>query len=301
MPNQLSDIDKELEKAELELSQPEPEQTPPVEETPEEEPETVEEEETPDTPPETVEEPEKSEESPDTEKETAEPHPYDKQFADRGLGSQFRDVADLIDRESDRTTYIGSQGRRIQEQDAELAEYRRQSEAPRTLTTEEQNERFAEKPLEVMDENYVRRDDAASSDKRITALEDQAALDQVAIATLEIPELKNVASALRSGSEPVRGYNKHWDAMWDAVSTNPALKGLRGPGAVKVLFDLTKESVAPKKKPPVKKLSPERKAAASTNSGGKVAKELKPNTDGEYPGWGSTAEEIEKALKKRSA
>lgn len=296
MPNQSSDIDKELEKAELELSQPEPEETPPAEETPEEEPKKVEEEKTTDTTQETAEETEESEEPTDTEEETAEPHPYDKQFADRGLGSQFRDVSDLISRESDRTQYIGSQERRIREQAEEIEEYRKRNQTPkRELTPEE------EESVGFMDERYVGRDDATSSDKRITALEEQAGLDQVAIATLEIPELKNVASALRSGSNPVRGYNKHWDAMQDAFNSNAALKGLRGPGAVKVLFDLTKNSVEPKKKPPVKKLSAERKASASTNSGGKVSKELKPSPDGEYPGWGSTAEDIEKALNKRTA
>lgn len=225
----------------------------------------------------------------DTVPEPAEPN-YQTIFEEQGLGSQFKDVEDLIRRTPDSNRWNESLHKTNQVLQRELEDYRRrvaeEQKAP-SIDPEKFIDTFNSNPIEALRHSgFVTKDDLANFEQKQTVLEQRGIQRDLADAVGEYPELKDIASGLRLGQQPVPGMNKYWDAIERVALKYPGIDRAGASTALQVLFPEARKLVDVHKKPPVEKVPTEDKDRAKTTPSAKAG-------DGGIPDFGKmTSEQI---------
>lgn len=208
----------------------------------------------------------------DTVPEPAEPN-YQTIFEEQGLGSQFKDVEDVLRRVPDSNRWNESLHRTNQVLQRELDDSRRRTvEQPRPLTIDSEKfiDNFQSNPVETIKQGgFVTKEDMAVYEQKQTVLEQRENQRDLADAVGQFDELKDIASGLRLGNQPIRGMNKYWDAIEDLSYKYPGLDRAGAYTAIQVLFPEAKKLVDVNRKPPVDKVPTEDKDRAKTTPSAK--------------------------------
>ena len=189
-------------------------------------------------------------------------------FNSLGLGRQYATPAAALKALVDGRQQIGTLTHRLSQLESQL------SQAGTTVQKTDMKsirEQFEADPAGTFEKMVSKIQDfegqlkLTNQDRGVLA--EQRAFDSLVSACAEIPDLKDVASTLRLVHKIEPGTNKLWDAMIREFNTNPTFKHLRGTAdehlAIPTLYQLVKGT-----KPPVGKISPDKKIAGQTSGGG---------------------------------
>lgn len=191
--------------------------------------------------------------------------PLQKRFDELGLGSQYTNPTDVLDRVKDTNRYLDSLEKANLQQKTQLEAFKAaQTEKPKQ-TPEQLAERMETDPAGALaDAGFVRAEHVQKLETQVTQMEQREQLRDIADTIGQYPELDSIASAYRLGRAPVQGTNKFWDEMNAEVAKIPGLAEAPIETILAVTHPRVKARLDSQPKPTVTKLSDKDKAEATT-------------------------------------
>ena len=190
--------------------------------------------------------------------------PLQKQFDELGLGRQFRDPQDVLERARDANVYIDQLQKANDNQRAQLEALKIQQP---TATPEELRDQFDNDPSAAMKQaGFAETTQVESLKTEVAALRQHQLRQEVAADVAVYPELQNVVPAIRLGRNPVPGTNAIWDEINREALLYPGIEQAGLAGVLKLFYPRAKARIDAKKRPAVDTVSDEKKAGANTTT-----------------------------------
>ena len=191
--------------------------------------------------------------------------PLQKRFDELGLGSQFTNAADVLERVGDTNRYLDGLEKLNKQQKTELEHLKATQDDKPKLTPEQLAERMETDPAGAMaDAGFVRAENVQALQTEVNQMKQRERLRDVADTIGQYSELDSIASAYRLGRTPVQGTNKFWDEMNAEVAKIPGLAEAPIETILAVTYPKVKARLDSQPKPTVTKLSDQDKAEATT-------------------------------------